>query len=88
MERSGPHAESGETSGGPPAGSRNGGRPAGRRSRLWYLLLVAPFVGLLWLPLYAKADPELFGIPFFYWYQFAWVPVTAVLIWAVYGRVR
>ena len=88
MERSGPHAESGETSGGPPAGSRNGGRPAGRRSRLWYLLLVAPFVGLLWLPLYANADPELFGIPFFYWYQFAWVPVTAVLIWAVYRRVR
>ena len=88
MERSGPHTDSGETSGGPPAGSTNGERSADRRSRLWYLLLVAPFVGLLWLPLYAKADPELFGIPFFYWYQFAWVPVTAVLIWAVYRRVR
>jgi hypothetical protein len=57
-------------------------------SRLWYLLLVLPFVGLLWVPIYADAKPELFGFPFFYWYQFAWVPVTALLTWIVYRMVR
>ncbi|MEA2466568.1 MAG: hypothetical protein QOJ57_694 [Thermoleophilaceae bacterium] len=58
------------------------------RSRLWYLLLVVPYVGLLWVPFYADAKPELFGFPFFYWYQFAWVPITALLTWIVYLRVR
>src|SRR5436305_4178510 len=88
LEGSAPYTQSGRTSGGPPDRTTNGGRPGARRSRLWYLLLVPPFVGLLWLPLYAQADPKLLGIPFFYWYQFAWVPVTAVLIWVVYRRVR
>jgi len=26
----------------------------------------------------------LFGFPFFYWYQFAWVPLSAVLTGIVY----
>ena len=47
--------------------------------RRWYLLLAVPFLGLLYPPLYATEDPELFGFPFFYWYQFAWVPLTAGL---------
>jgi hypothetical protein len=50
---------------------------------MWVLLLV-PFVGLLWVPFYNFAEPSLFGFPFFYWYQFAWVPVTSILIWLVY----
>ena len=29
-------------------------------------------------------EPSLFGFPFFYWYQFAWVPITSFLIWLVY----
>jgi uncharacterized protein DUF3311 len=70
----------------PQSEERGEGRPA--RSRLWYLLLVVPFAGLLWVPLYADAKPELFGFPFFYWYQFAWVPVTALLTWIVYLKVR
>jgi hypothetical protein len=41
------------------------------------VLLAAPLVGLLWVSSYAKADPELFGFPFFYWYQFAWVLIAA-----------
>jgi hypothetical protein len=55
--------------------------------RLWYVLLVAPFVGLLWVPFYAHLTPKLFGFPFFYWYQFAWVPVTALVTWFVSRRV-
>src|SRR6202012_2637837 len=50
---------------------------------MWVLLLV-PFVGLLWVPFYNFTEPSLFGFPFFYWYQFAWVPITSVLIWLVY----
>lgn len=48
------------------------------------LLLLLPFIGLLWLPFYNKAEPELWGFPFFYWYQFIWVFVTSILIWIVY----
>ena len=59
-------------------------------SRVWYLLLLAPFVGLLWPPLYAKHDPVLAGFPFFYWYQFLWVilgaAATAVVYWATTRR--
>ncbi|MBC7578560.1 DUF3311 domain-containing protein [Tardiphaga sp.] len=53
-----------------------------KRHYLWLLLL--PFIGLLWLPFYNFKDPALFGFPFFYWYQLAWVPVTAVLTWISY----
>jgi hypothetical protein len=59
-----------------------------RRSRGWYLLLVLPFIGLLYPPVYARHDPELFGFPFFYWYQLAWVPATALLTIIVYRRVE
>jgi hypothetical protein len=55
-----------------------------RPSRWWYVLLALPFAGLLYVPLYATKDPELFGFPFFYWYQLAWVPVAALLTWTVY----
>ena len=53
--------------------------------RRWYLLLLLPFAGLLYPPLYATEDPELFGFPFFYWYQFAWVPLTAGITYFVYA---
>ena len=37
---------------------------------MWLLLLV-PFIGLLWVPFYHSMEPSLFGFPFFYWYQLA-----------------
>ena len=49
---------------------------------LWLLLLL-PYVGLLWVPFYNIKLPELFGFPFFYWYQLAWVPLTSLLIFIV-----
>ncbi|GCE83436.1 hypothetical protein MSKU9_1577 [Komagataeibacter diospyri] len=52
------------------------------------ILLLLPFAGLLWVPLYNRHDPVLFGFPFFYWYQFAWVPVTSVLIWMAWKTDR
>ncbi|HMC70560.1 MAG TPA: DUF3311 domain-containing protein, partial [Mycobacteriales bacterium] len=49
-------------------------RRAARPVRRWaYVLLIAPFIGTLWVSTYASKSPTLFGFPFFYWYQFAWV---------------
>jgi len=59
-----------------------------RGSRWWYLLLLIPLVGLLATPIYAHEDPELFGFPFFYWYQFVWVPLSVAVTWLVYTRTR
>jgi uncharacterized membrane protein len=53
----------------------------------WLWLLVLPYIGLLWVHLYNRHDPEIFGFPFFYWYQLAWVPLTSVLLWFVYRGV-
>jgi len=60
--------------------------PGERRTgaRAWYLLLLLPFVALLWPPFYAKATPRLGGFPFFYWYQFLWVLLGAALTGLVY----
>jgi hypothetical protein len=53
---------------------------------LWNLLLLPPYIALLAPAFYAKAEPSLFGFPFFYWYQFAWVIVAAALTGIVYRR--
>ncbi len=58
-----------------------------RGSQWWLLLLLLPFIGLLYPPLYSRLEPELWGIPFFIWYQFLWVFIT-VAITAVVYRVR
>jgi len=47
------------------------------------LLLLLPFIGLLIVPLFNSETPEIGGFPFFYWYMFAWVPLTSLLIWFV-----
>ncbi|MFH0520815.1 DUF3311 domain-containing protein [Streptomyces sp. M41] len=48
------------------------------------LCLGAPFVAMLWVGSYAKADPELAGIPFFYWYQMLWVLLSTLLTMVAY----
>ncbi len=49
------------------------------------LLLLLPFVGLLWVPFFNRDDlPSLFGFPFFYWYQLLWVFLTALFLGIVY----
>ena len=54
----------------------------------WYALLLLPFVGMLAVPVYLRTEPELFGVPFFYWYQFAWIPLGAVITAVVYYATR
>ncbi|MFF6951285.1 DUF3311 domain-containing protein [Streptomyces iakyrus] len=46
--------------------------------------LIAPFVAMLWVGSYAKTDPAFIGIPFFYWYQMAWVLISTVLTMIAY----
>jgi len=57
-------------------------------SWLWYLLLLPPFVGMLWVPFYNRLEPSIDGVPFFYWYQFAWIGVSVVLTTIVYFGTR
>lgn len=59
-----------------------------RPTRLWYALLAPPFVGMLWVPFYNRIEPRAGSIPFFYWYQFAWIGVSAVLTAVVYFVTR
>jgi uncharacterized membrane protein len=47
-------------------------------------LLALPFLGLLCIPFFNRELPTLLGFPFFYWYQLAWIPLTALIIWVVY----
>ncbi|MEV5708329.1 DUF3311 domain-containing protein [Actinoallomurus sp. NPDC052274] len=51
-------------------------------------LLLLPLVGTLVPVVYDRRGPEFFGVPFFYWYQLAWVPVTIALIVIVYRATR
>ena len=61
---------------------RDGKRGAGISP--WYLLLLLPFVIVLWPPFYNKAEPSFIGLPFFYWYQLLWVLISAACTWVVY----
>ena len=54
---------------------------------LWALvgvLLIPPIVVPLIVPIYAREDPELWGFPFYYWFQFAIIPVAAAFTTAAY----
>jgi hypothetical protein len=65
----------------------NAAKTASRR-RHWNWLLLVPLLLLVYPGLYSRSAPELFGFPFFYWYQFAVVIATAVLTGAVYLLTR
>jgi Protein of unknown function (DUF3311) len=62
-------------------------KPTQRRSK-WVLLLVLPYLGLCFPQLYARSTPALWGFPFFYWYQLAWVIATSVLLGIVYFKLK
>jgi uncharacterized protein DUF3311 len=60
----------------------------GRGSRLWYWLLLVPFIAMAWVSSYNKVDPEWAGIPFFYWYQLLWIWIGSALTLLVYFMTR
>jgi hypothetical protein len=57
------------------------------RWNAWNLLLLVPFLMLV-TPWFNSVEPQLFGMPFFYWSQFAWVPVGVVCVGIVYVKTR
>ncbi|OZB71244.1 MAG: hypothetical protein B7X36_12790 [Thiomonas sp. 14-64-326] len=42
---------------------------------------------MLAIPYFNKLEPSVFGIPFFYWWQLVWVPLSGVFIAIVYKMV-
>lgn len=63
-------------------------RPVESNKTGWKLLLILPYIGLCIPAIYARATPTLFGFPFFYWYQFAWVVLTAALLSFIYLKLK
>jgi len=56
-----------------------------RRGRSWLLLLLLlPFIAMLWPPFYNFTNPTFIGIPFFYWFQLLWIIITAIIMALVY----
>ena len=51
------------------------------------ILIGVPVVALLLVPTYARATPKLWGFPFFYWYQFAWMFLTTAMTTVAYRLV-
>lgn len=61
-------------------------RPKRERWRRWQrLLFIVPFFAMLWVPSYNRLEPELGGIPFFYWYQLLWILLGAAIVAIVYA---
>jgi hypothetical protein len=54
------------------------------RRRLVYVLFLAVAVVSLWVPLYNRTEPSLAGIPFFYWFQIAWIVVSGISVAIAY----
>jgi hypothetical protein len=44
---------------------------------IYVLFLIVALVAL-WVPFYNRTAPSIAGIPFFYWFQVAWILVSAV----------
>jgi hypothetical protein len=51
------------------------------------ILLATAIVVPLFVPAYSVDEPRLAGMPFFYWYQMMWIPVTAGLVGISYWLV-
>jgi hypothetical protein len=56
-----------------------------RGLRRWVnAVLLVPCIAALCVPLYNFDEPRVFGIPFFYAWQLAWIWLGAGLTWLVY----
>jgi hypothetical protein len=70
-----------------PAESRRRRPHASGRSRWHWLVLVAVAIPLL-TPLYNRIQPRLFGLPFFYWAQMAFIGLAACVTTVVYQATK
>ncbi|HEV3356450.1 MAG TPA: DUF3311 domain-containing protein [Pseudonocardiaceae bacterium] len=62
-------------------------RRSGLRFSAWNLLLLVPLLMLI-TPWFNHDSPRLAGLPFFYWYQFAFVIVGVACVWIVYAMTK
>lgn len=53
----------------------------------WNLLLLVPLLMLI-TPIYNSDEPRLFGLPFFYWFQFVFVAIGVICVAIVYVKTR
>jgi len=61
-------------------------RPRSRRG--WNWLIAIPIVLPLLTPVYNRVEPQLWGIPFFYWYQLGCGLVTIVVLTVVFQMTK
>ncbi|WP_329788482.1 DUF3311 domain-containing protein [Lentzea sp. DG1S-22] len=59
----------------------------GLRWSNWNLLLIVPLLMLI-TPWFNKSEPSVFGLPFFYWYQFLFVPLGVLCVGTVYVKTK
>ena len=71
----------------PMSGTEDVRRGDGLRFSPWNLMLLLPFLCLV-TPWWNAIEPRLFGMPFFYWSQFAFVLVGVGSVAVVYVRTR
>jgi hypothetical protein len=68
-------------------GAGNGRSANGIRPNAWNLLLLIPLLMLV-TPWFNHDGPRFIGIPFFYWFQFLFVPVGVICVWIVHVMTR
>lgn len=54
----------------------------------WNWLLLLPLIATLIPQLYNRVEPQLFNIPFFYWYQLAAIAIGVSATLLVFRRTR
>ncbi|MEU3625785.1 hypothetical protein BS329_06770 [Amycolatopsis coloradensis] len=69
------------------ASGKADGKVRGFQFSLWNLLLVIPLLVLI-TSLFNTDGPRLFGMPFFYWFQFVFVAVGVLCTGIVYAMTR
>ena len=67
---------------------RDGRARGGLNFRLVNLLLLIPLIGTLPPMFYNSVDPKIGGMPFFYWYQLLWIPISVAITYVVYQATR
>jgi hypothetical protein len=58
--------------------------PSKLKRTVWYVILFVPFFTVIWVPLFNRIEPSFYGIPFFYWFQFALIIVAAIVTGLAY----
>jgi len=58
--------------------------PSKLKRTVWYVILFIPFFVAIWVPLYNRMEPSLYGIPFFYWFQFVLIVIAAIVTGLAY----